>query len=281
MRKVEDEMVNSAPKSQHDLATAPDRSFLEDILINHGPANVLGRFFLFADTYLKDRGVTLSSTTLEAASVLQETYKDSWSVFPPMLDTRLSPIPEAMSYCLIGRNDKGDVVTSQGGRIFDLHDRSFADIVDDQSFFYGLGGQPQPGQPTCKIWSPVAKRITGRFVYSGALWVRPDFRGRQFASVLPRLSRSYALAHWGTTHTVSFISQSNMLTPLKSMYGYSRFDDGFCMSNIGNVGDVTGPLMWMEADELADDLSRFMAAQIDAAVRNRGAQDEGRTLRTA
>jgi hypothetical protein len=274
-------MDTSANKSGYDLSTAPVRSFLEDIEINHGPANVLGRFFLVADTYLKDRGVTLSLTTLKAASLLQETYKESWAVFPPMLDIRLSPIPEAMSYCLVGRNDAGEVVTSQGGRVFELHDRSFADIVDDQSFFYGPGGQPKPGQPTCKIWSPVAKRITGRFVYSGALWVRPDFRGRQFASVLPRLSRSYALARWGTSHTVSFIAQANMLTPLKAMYGYSRFDDGFCMSNIGSVGDVTGPMMWMEADELAGDLSRFMATQIDAAVRDRGAQDQGSVLRTA
>jgi hypothetical protein len=261
------------------------RSFVEDLQINHGPANVLGRFFLFADTYMKQHGVTLTLSTLESASLLQDTHKDTWTVFPPMLDTRLSDIPKSLSYCLIGRNAAGEIVTSQGGRIFELHNQSFADIIADQSFFYGPGGEPQPGQPTCKIWAPVARDICGRVVYSGALWVRPDFRGHKFASLLPRLSRSFALARWGTNYTVAFISNSSMQTPLKQMYGYSRFTDGFLMTNIGSVGDVTGPLMWMDTEELVRDLSQFMskalAPQIDGDVSHGRAQDQRPVLRTA
>lgn len=253
------------------------RGFLAGLRIDHGPIGLLGRYFLFVDHYLRARGVTLTLASLEDASRLHERNRQSWNLFPPMLDTRLSDIPKSRSYCLLGIDGNGAVVTSQGGQVFDLAGSSLTRLIKDQSFFYGPGGKPGPAQPTCDIWAPVADSITGQVVYSGALWVRPDYRGHKFASLLPRLSRAYALAHWGTDYTVAFISNQSAQTPLLQMYGYSKLEQGFLMAGIPGVGDVTGPLMWMDRAELADDLAAFLAhmlTKVDGAVGYGSTQDE-------
>lgn len=190
-----------------------------------------------------------------------------------MLDGRLSAISEAMSYCLLGRSRAGEIVASQAGRIYQLGNRSLSDIVEDHSFFYGEGGAPSLGQPTCELWAPAAKRIHGTIVYSGALWVRPDHRGHRLAKILPRISRSYALARWNTAFTVAFIGEKLAQSPLLAMYGYTKVESGFRIAQLEG-SEMTGSLMWMDREELAADLARYLAeglAQFDGTV----AQSDG------
>lgn len=250
-------------------ANSPARpSFVESLRIDYGPASLLGRFFLYADNLVYEHGIVLEFAPIAEAWRAQIANRSSWALFPPMLDGRLSQISNAMSYCLLGRNRAGDIVASQAGRIYDLGRRSFGDIVQDQSFFYGEGGVPQLGQPICELWAPAAKRISGTIVYSGALWVRPDHRGHRLARILPRISRSYALAKWNTAFTVAFIGEKLAQSPLLAMYGYTKIEPGFRIRHLEGT-EMTGALMWMDREELAADLACFMAdglAQIDGAV---------------
>ncbi|NJO34273.1 MAG: hypothetical protein HC869_15205 [Rhodospirillales bacterium] len=258
------------------------RSFIEDLQINYGPAGLLGRFLLFADNFVYEHGITLEFAPIAEAWRAQTANRDSWGLFPPMLDGRLSTLSEAMSYCLLGRNQKSEVVAAQCGRIYDLGNRSLSDIVEDHSFFYGEGGGPLPGQPICDLWAPAAKRISGTIVYSGALWVRPDYRGHRLAKLLPRISRSYALARWNTEFTVAFIGEKLAQTPLLSMYGYTKVETGFRITNLEG-SEMTGALMWMDRDELAADLARYLAeglAQVDGAVAQSNSEHQTPTIGT-
>jgi hypothetical protein len=257
-------------------------SFIENLQIDYGPAGLLGRFLLFADNYVDERGITLQFAPIAEAWRAQTANRDSWGLFPPMLDGRLSTLSEAMSYCLLGRNRRGEMVAAQCGRIYDLGRRSFSDIVEDQSFFYGEGGNPLPGQPTCELWAPAAKRISGTVVYSGALWVRPDHRGHRLAKLLPRISRSYALARWNTDFTVAFIGDKLAETPLLNMYGYTKVEAGFRITNLEG-SEMTGALMWMDRDELAADLARYLAeglAQVDGTIAQSNSEHETGTIGT-
>lgn len=251
-------------------------SFLAELEIDHGPPGLLGRFFLAAENAVRDRGVVLNFASLKQGTKVQEAQEQNWASFPPMLDARLAHIPEDMSYCLLGRNARGQIVCCQGGRIYDLNGRSLADIVKDQSFFYGDGGKPTKGQPVCAITAPGAAAITGRFVYSGALWVHPDWRGQRLAGILPRISRAYALARWNTAFTVAFVSQKIANSPLLRMYGYQNVEPGVRIEN-PKSGLYEGCLLWMDADELAADLVEFMHrgfAEIDRVVAGGDAQGE-------
>ena len=256
------------------------KDLLSNLTIKHGPTGLLGRYFLLAERLLKDRGLSIEVTGIEQASSTHVDNKASWHAFPPMLDARLSDIDPERSYCFLGRNKDGQVMFAQAGRIYDLNGCSFADIISDQSFFYGVGGQPSPGGPTCESWSPKAQEISGTVVYSGGLWVHPDARGGRLAGLLTRLSRSYALANWGTKYTVAFVSTDMAKTPLVGIYGYKNLDDGAAIYGLLDE-PIRFKLMWMSDDELVSDLASFYAersAQIDAANIGRSAEDVGRRL---
>lgn len=174
------------------------------------------------------------------------------------------------------------MVFAQGGRIYDTGLQTLQDIANDQSFFYADGRIPGPCEPQIQLFAPAASGISGRFVYSGALWVRPDCRGRRLARLLPRISRAYALSRWNTAHTIALVSDQIANSPLLQMYGYSKVQPGFRISGL-MAHDMVGSLMWMDADELAADLSRFLAddlPQINTAVADGSGQDEASAVGT-
>jgi hypothetical protein len=265
--------------SQQDgAARIEGQPLIEGLRVDHGPITLLGRFFLLADGLLEKAGVRLVRTTLREAATAQASNTASWALFPPMLDARLSHIPDDMSYGLLGLNEQGDVVCAQGGRIYDIGSRSFSDIVADQSFFYGSEIPPKPGSPVAEVTAPSARHITGRFAYSGALWVHPDYRGRHLAGLLPRLSRCFALAKWNTQFTVGMVSENNVAPRLLASYGYKKIEPRFTITNL-TPDPMSWSILWMDRDELIDDLASFLdghRAQVDAAVRDGGTQDEGR-----
>ena len=249
---------------------------LDGLQVQYGPVTLLGRFFLLADALLANAGVTLFRTSLAEAAATQAANADSWHMFPPMLDSRLSSIPSEFSYGLLGRNDRGEVVCAQGGRVYDVPGRSFADLVLDQSFFFGAEIPPAPGFPTASVTAPSASMVKGRFVYSGGLWIHPDYRGKHLAGVLPRLSRCYALAMWDTEFTVGMVREDNAIPKLLAAYGYNRIEPRFTITGLAPT-PLSWLLMIMERSELIADLTRFVdahASQIDAAIRDGSAQDQ-------
>jgi hypothetical protein len=274
MAMMPENTANAFPASPH------DQPLIESLQIDHGPITLLGRFFLLAQGLLAKAGVTLVKTTLAEAAKTQASNTASWALFPPMLDARLSAIPEDMSYGLLGRNDRGEVICAQGGRIYDIGSRSFADIVADQSFFYGPEIPPAPGSPVAEVTAPSAPLITGKFAYSGALWVHPDYRGRHLAGLLPRVSRCYALAKWNTQHTVGMVSENNVAPRLLASYGYKKIEPRFTITDL-TPQPMSWSILWMDRDELIDDLVSFLDGhrpQIDTAVRDGSAQDQARLI---
>jgi hypothetical protein len=196
-----------------------------------------------------------------------------------MLDSRLSTIPENFSYALLGYNIAGEVVSSQAGRVYDTPDRSLSQLINDQSFFYGQA-VINATHPTCHMTAQAGESIKGRFVYSGALWVRPDHRGSRMANVLPRISRAYALSRWGTDFTIAFLSNTN--STLFKLYGYPNVEKGVEVRGSATA-DMVGSLMWMNADELTEDLTRFLesAPQVNRAVSDRSGQHHSATAGAA
>jgi hypothetical protein len=193
-----------------------------------------------------------------------------------MLDSRLSEIDVANSYALLGYNQRGEVVTSQAGRIYETpRQQSLFDMIDDQSFLYGGSFDPQNGYPTCHITAASSRQVDGRYVYSGALWVHPDYRGHRLANVLPRVSRAYALARWNTDFTIAFVGETT--SALCKRYGYPNIEPGVEFRGLGPSHSAMS-FMWMTADQLVEDLGRFMDSarpQVDGAVSDRAAQNQG------
>jgi GNAT superfamily N-acetyltransferase len=240
------------------------RSFLAELTIDFGPAQLLGQFFLRADSAVRGRGITLVFGAIEELIKVNEANAGSWGMFAQTLDVRHGNIGSEESYCLLGLNEQGDIVAAQAGRMYDLCHRSLKDIADDASLYYGAGPRPMAAL-SCTMTAPSAVDITGRVVYSGALWVHPDYRGKQLAAFLPRVSRAYALARWGTDYTIAFMSPQIAASPLRASYGYKNIEPGYAV-HFQNETIYEGHLAWMSADTLTADLFEFSSSlltQID------------------
>ena len=244
-------------KTQH-------RSFLTEIEINHGPAQLLGKFFLRADTAVRRRGIALEFAPIQDLVKVNEKNFATWGNMAQTLDSRHGVIGHDEAYCLLGKDASGEVVAAQAGRLYDLRSRTLKDIADDATLYYGSGPRPN-SSISCSMTAPSASKIQGLVVYSGALWVRPDYRGQQLAAFLPRISRAYALAIWGTDYTIAFMSPEISASSLRASYGYKNVEPTYSVFHGGRV-IFHGNLAWMPTDTLVEDLFEFssaLSAEID------------------
>ena len=65
---------------------APPLPLLSDITVEHGPVDLLGRFFLKADTAARQRGVTLSFAPMQELVEVNERNRDTWRPLLPLFD---------------------------------------------------------------------------------------------------------------------------------------------------------------------------------------------------
>ncbi len=235
--------------------TADRRPFLEGLRLDYGNVPALARFLLSADAYVQRAGIALSFEPITALAELNAAQYESWGRFAPQLDTRVAPIPAASSYCLIGRSDEGVIVAAQAGRVYDVGNKTLLDIALDRSMYYGDLAPPANGI-TCELTAPGARTIRGTFVYSGGLWVHPDYRGYKLDAVLPRVSRCIAVGRWNASYTYSFISQEMIKNQLLPFYEYPRLEPSYTFYENGRP-IYTGLLMWMDQAELIDDADHF------------------------
>ena len=248
-------------------------SFLEGLRLDYGPVPSLSLFLLKSETYLRNCGIQLSLDSIATIAAKNAREFASWGRFAPQLDTRLVNISDQDSYSMVGRDQAGNIVATQAGRVYDTGSRSLKDIADDRSLYYGVEPPPCNGL-TCELTAPAAAMMRGRLVYSGALWVHPSFRGQKVASILPRASRAYALGRWNTDYTFAFIGAAMASSPLLSMYGYRRVEPSYTFYEAGQP-IYTGALMWMGTEELVTDLEEFGSSgffEVDGSVRDSSGQ---------
>jgi hypothetical protein len=256
------------------------KSFLDGLRLDHGPIADIGRFLLAAEAMVRSHGITLSFARTSELRELQENNAKSWPLLAPWMNAKFAALDDDNSYCLLGRNAAGQLVASQGGRIYRLGDRSLKTIVDDHSLIYGRPTLPQGNDPYVTLTAPIAAHLTGTIVYSGALWVAPEHRGNRLAALLPRISRAYALGKFGTETTFCVVSDQIAESPLFAMYGYTLREPGFSLWE-GDKKFYTASLLWMPESQLVADMNATrerLVAQVDGAVGSRGRNDELRAV---
>lgn len=243
-------------KQQAQIRRLPDQ-----ITINHGPREQLGRFFLEADKAARDRGVTLSlSTDFEMLREVNARNKDSWyDGLPPSFDPAYGAVDASNSYWIMGRDDTGEVVTTQAARLFNIEEgETLADLFTSLNLFYpDPARHARPGE-TCTITAPNATKIAGVVLHSGCSWVHPRFRRRHMMFILPRISRALGLTRWNTEYTFSFVSEKLVNYGVADAYGYTRIEPLIDWRNC-LVGNYQGMLVWMPRQELIADMQMFPA----------------------
>lgn len=255
---------------------APHPHLITDITVEHGPVDILGRFFLKADTAARARGLTMSFGTFEELLEVNRKNRASWPTITTMYDHRHCPrgVAADRAFCIMGRSAKGEVVTTNAGRIFRLDDDSLHDQAASLRMFYDEPDRMKAPEERCEVSAPIARSMRGILLINGAVWVHPDFRKRQLSNIIPRVARAYALTRWNIGNSMGFMMEGPTRGGVIDSVGYPHREWELRLFNAPN-GNPRCCLAWMDARELIEDLSEFLAgfdAQVDERVQLRRAQ---------
>jgi hypothetical protein len=247
----------------------------DQITVDHGPTDLLARFFLAADRAARERGVYLTLRhELDGLVALNERERKDWYRISPLFDPAYSEVSPENSYWIEGRNAAGETVAAQAGRVFFWPDTTLKAEIESLRIFYADPAHMAVPGETIGVTAPSAAAIRGTVVYSGSGWYRPDFRGRALSAILPCISRAYALTRWNTETTVSFVEQTLIDKRVVARYGYRRVEHGLDW-HASLKGDIVLALIWMPRAELEDDLRAFLSGAIEDVARAQH-RDSGR-----
>lgn len=238
---------------------------LDAVTVDHGPPELLGRFFALADRAFRDHGLRLAfCNDFAILKAINQANQDSWYPLIPAYDTRGGAGP-GNAYFFIAY-DREEVVATVVGRVHDMPD-GFTEHCRSLRLMYDDPAMASDGE-SCTLLGNAARAgdaITGRVVFSGGGWCKPGkARGRGLASFLARLSRCYALSRFGTDWTVSTVRKAHIAGGLVRAYGYTRLDFEFRWRSPASPGapsSAADPLaiVHMPREELLSDLAAFVA----------------------
>ena len=231
----------------------------DQISVNFGPAEILGPAFLAVDRAVREQGVYLSvSHDLEDLLDANKRNRKNWYPLLPMFDASVGGITPETGFWVRGVNGEDEVVAAHACRLYSWPKTSLIEEFRSMRFMYpDPEVQKNPGEE-CIVETEVIGELTGRVCYSGAMWVRPDYRGRNLASLIPRVTRAYALTRWYPNFIMGMVKSADMSRGAKQTYGWPRVDSGVRWrgSNEGSeeLDIVVG---WFNQREVATDLEQF------------------------
>lgn len=202
------------------------RSFIDDVEVMHGPAEILGPVLLKAETLARLKGLTVSLTSLNELAEVNAKLQSSWFPLFPTFNPEFSDTSNEQSFALIGRNGEGHVVATHACRLFDWSRSSFAEAVTDLRLLYDDPQRHQHRLPglSASVTAPSAAKIVGAAVFSGAVWYRPDYRGRELAPLMGQISKGLALARWGMDYMTAIMEERVARSELHARAGYRQFE---------------------------------------------------------
>lgn len=233
----------------------------DQITVEHGPKEFLAHYFLALDLAVRSRGIKLSLRTDPAglASVREE-YPEI--ELAPVFNYRLGGAKAENMFWMEGKNEEGKTVALQAARCYDFSESNLADELESMRVFYTDPVAQSQGAECFKVSAPSASSITGRVVYSGSTWVRKDFRGRDLASYLPRISRAVALTRWNPAFTVSMVKTELVKKRVAERYGYTNVEELLRWMNSEFADEIRFALVWMPRSECVTDMRSFAQGKL-------------------
>jgi hypothetical protein len=237
---------------------SPATRLPEQITIEHGPRNLLARFFLLADHAARQRGVRLYlRQDLDELVAFNEAARGGryrLGIFHP----DYSALDADNAYWIEGRDATGAIVATQAGRLFDWTDTDLRrELCSLRMFYADPIAHALPGEH-CSITSPSAERVCGQVTYSGGAWYSRDFRGCGLSTILPRISRAYAYTRWRSQFTISFVEDVLVQKSVVQRYGYTNIEPRVLFRDT-LMGDMDLNLVWMDEAEMLADLASFVS----------------------
>ena len=187
----------------------------------------------------------------------------------PMYDLSYGPVPfDARWFAVV--DARGDVVATSATRVYDWRGTDGKREIESGAAFTPFTDMQARGR--CSV-PPEAAELTGVVAHSGAMWVRPDYRGPQsdgatLVRMLSETNRFWAGERWGVDWVWSILDRSLAAKGKVQTYGYTRAIPGTAIEWPGMSIRWGVLLMKSRAEIYADALSMVDArrpAQPDVA----------------
>jgi hypothetical protein len=185
---------------------ARSRGFLSEVVIDHGPYDLLRRVFLKADRELQTNGLTLGFATLDELLALNRANAQSWRPLLPIFNPELNHISGDSGFAMIGRNTAGEPVTATAYRLVHLGETTLKQEIESLRLFYAEPSRTRLPGESMAVSAPRAAVTRGRIVFSGAAWYRPDYRKKAMLHTTQNLGRALTYTRWGADLICSFMA---------------------------------------------------------------------------
>ncbi|HJU30526.1 MAG TPA: hypothetical protein VJ740_03700 [Hyphomicrobiaceae bacterium] len=260
------------PQTERPTARERRASFISNLVIEHGPSELIGRLLLAADTEARNRGVFLSFAPMHELMAANRANSDSWRPLLPIFDPARAGFAEQTAFCLLGYNDAGEIVLTQAARYLDWRHTSFHEEATSLRLFYRDPEAMRGEGEAVRVTAPSARRISGRLAFTGAHWCRPDFRQRGLPSITPRIARALAIARWDIELTCTIMAQDIYTRRVAQAAGYFNSEWTVDLENTP-TGTFPAALLWSDRDAIIADLEDFLVGlpHADVAVVHRHA----------
>lgn len=253
------------------MARTASTSILKDLTLDFGPVTKLGLFLLRAEAAIRDRGVLLSFASFDDLVRINHQNLSTWAPLLPTFHPAYCHLDQGNSFCMIGRNQAGDIVSTQAARKFDWQRTDFKAEAESLRMLYDDPDKGALPGERCIVTAPGARVIAGRIAYMGGVWYRPDFRGRGLQAIVARIARAYAVGLWNIDFAVANVAEANFARGFHIQIGHTHVEWAADFFN-GRPGTYRAALLWMRCSEVLDDLaavSGSAVAEIDRFVKHR------------
>ena len=233
------------------IPTDRRRRFLSDIVIDYGPVDVLGRLFLKVDTELAEKGVELSFATLDELAEANAQNRDSWRPLLPMFDPKVTPVARDNAFAMLARDARGEVIAAQAGLLYSLTDASLKDEFESMRFFYADPGLSRLDGEMARIDAPIAATMFGRVAFVGAVWYRPDWRGKGLVGPMGRANRAYAFTRWFADYSISIMTEELVNAGFARNAAWPHVEWDIHLTNVPTLRNKTFrlALIWTDVEE--------------------------------
>jgi hypothetical protein len=238
------------------------RPLLEDVLLNHGPIDQIGRFLLLAESQMRQRGVYLSFASFGDLVDTNRRNKDSWLSLYPAFDPRHNSLRPDDAFCILGRDRYGDVVLTHAARLYRWPTTSFLNEATSLRYLYEEPAPHIANGETCHVTAPIAAAITGNAIFTGAVWYRPDFRKKLLAPIMSRITRYLASSMWPSDLSFALMSKAVIVGGMPERCAMPHLQ--WAVTSAGSMlGPLTLGIVWQMPEEMLADLTQVLARPVD------------------
>lgn len=250
------------------------RRLLDQLTLIHGPHELLGRFFVAADQAGQDIGLRFRlRSDFDGLLELNRDNGDTWPPLPPICDPAHSNIRFDAGFWLEGIDERGETVVTHAARLFDFTRSNLQEEIRSLRIFYEDAASHIAAGERVDIESAAAAAITGRTMFAGGVWVRPDWRRFGLTKIISRVCSAYAYTRWNIAYSWGFVETRMHALGLSRAYGPYNVIDGLSF-RLAWRPDVRMVLLWMGVETMLADLGRVIERTAEDGARERYAHDE-------